>query len=62
MEKRVVVTGIGALTSLGSDWSSFEANLKGGVSGIRYMPDWERYKNMSTKLGGPVLDFETPAH
>ena len=62
MVKRVVVTGTGALTSLGSDWSSFEANLKGGVSGIRHMPEWERYKNMSTQLAGPVLDFETPAH
>jgi 3-oxoacyl-[acyl-carrier-protein] synthase II len=62
MVKRVVVTGTGALTSLGSDWSSFEANLKGGVSGIRHMSEWERYKNMSTQLAGPVLDFETPAH
>jgi 3-oxoacyl-[acyl-carrier-protein] synthase II len=59
--KRVVVTGMGAISSLGQDWSSFRANLDAGVSGIRYMTDWDRFDRLNTRLGGPV-DFETPGH
>ncbi len=59
--KRVVVTGMGAISSLGQDWSSFRANLEAGVSGIRYMTDWDRFDRLNTRLGGPV-DFETPGH
>lgn len=60
--KRVVVTGFGNITSLGSDWSSVQANLQQGVSGIRHMAEWECFDNLSTKLAGPVTDFEAPAH
>lgn len=62
MTKRVVVTGSGALTSLGSDWQTFQRNLADGVSGIRYMQDWDCYDKLNTRLGGPILDFEIPAH
>ncbi len=60
--KRVVVTGIAGITSLGSDWSSVSANLRAGKSGIRYMPDWERFDGLNTRLGGPVTDFTVPEH
>jgi 3-oxoacyl-[acyl-carrier-protein] synthase II len=60
--KRVVVTGFGNITSLGSDWQSFQANLQRGASGIVRMEQWQCYKNLSTKLGGPVTDFEVPGH
>jgi len=59
--KRVVVTGMGAISSLGHDWASFRANLDAGVSGIRYMTDWDRFDKLTTRLGGPV-DFEIPSH
>lgn len=62
MTKRVVVTGSGAVTSLGNDWASFQQNLAGHVSGIRYMEDWDCYTKLNTRLGGPVIDFEVPAH
>lgn len=62
MTKRVVVTGVGSITSLGSDWPSFQANLQRGASGIVRMEEWQRYQNLSTKLGGPVTDFEVPSH
>jgi 3-oxoacyl-[acyl-carrier-protein] synthase II len=26
------------------------------------MPDWDRYTEVNTRLGGPVLDFKPPAH
>jgi 3-oxoacyl-[acyl-carrier-protein] synthase II len=62
MLNRVVVTGAGNITSLGNDWQSFQTALAQGSSGIRYMPEWECFRNMGTRLAGPVTDFETPAH
>lgn len=62
MSKRVVVTGFGAITSLGCDWDSFSVGLKNDVSGIRYMPEWDVYPGLNTRLAGPVLDFEVPSH
>ena len=60
--KRVVVTGIGGITSLGDDWSTISDNFRNNRSGIRYMPDWEQYPDLTTRLGGPVMDFRVPAH
>jgi 3-oxoacyl-[acyl-carrier-protein] synthase II len=62
MNARVVVTGSGVITTLGRDWKGFEARLHAGDSGIRYMPEWERYNNLNTKLAGPVPDFSVPPH
>ena len=60
--KRVVVTGMAGITSLGSDWASIEANFRANRSGIRYMPEWERFSELNTRLGGPIDDFQVPAH
>jgi 3-oxoacyl-[acyl-carrier-protein] synthase II len=60
--RRVVVTGIGGITSLGSDWPTIEAKLRANVSGIARMNDWDRFKDLNTRLGGPVLDFQLPPH
>ena len=34
--KRVVVTGMGGITAIGSDWNTVEKNLRAGVTGIEY--------------------------
>lgn len=60
--KRVVITGMGGVTALGDDWSTFGRGLRQGVSGIRTLPHWAEYRNLATQLGGPVQDFELPAH
>ena len=60
--KRVVVTGMAGVTSLGSDWPSIEAAFREGRSGIRYMHEWDRFGELNTRLGGPVDDFVTPKH
>ena len=62
MTKRVVVTGAGVISSLGSSWAQFSDNLKNKVSGIRYMSDWDAFADLNTRLAGPVLDFEKPSH
>ncbi|WP_299268834.1 beta-ketoacyl-ACP synthase [uncultured Psychrosphaera sp.] len=60
--KRVVITGMSAITSLGSDWATFEANLKKGVNAVKYMPEWERFDGLNTRLAAPITDFVRPKH
>ena len=60
--KRVVVTGMASITSLGQNWETFSSNLRDKQSGIRYMDEWDVYEGLNTRLGGPVLDFEKPSH
>ena len=60
--RRVVVTGMAGITSLGSDWTSIEANFSGNRSGIRYMHEWDRFTELNTRLAGPVDDFVVPGH
>lgn len=62
MVNRVVVTGAGIQSSLGSDWETFRRHLREGKSGICRIPEWDCYSELNTRLGGPVLDFEVPAH
>lgn len=60
--KRVVVTGMAGITSLGSDWASIEANFSANRSGIRRMDEWDRFTELNTRLAGPVDDFAVPRH
>lgn len=60
--KRVVVTGMAGITSLGSDWASIAAHFSSNRSGIRYMQEWDRFTELNTRLAGPVDDFAVPKH
>lgn len=60
--KRVVVTGMSGLSSLGQDWDTVRGNLVAGRTGIQGMPEWSRFEGLLTGLGAPVPDFEVPAH
>ncbi|HXR01345.1 MAG TPA: beta-ketoacyl-ACP synthase [Pseudomonas sp.] len=60
--KRVVVTGMAGITSLGSDWASIEANFNNDRSGIRRMDEWDRFSELNTRLAGPIDDFVVPSH
>ncbi|OCG62827.1 beta-ketoacyl-ACP synthase II [Gilliamella sp. wkB18] len=62
MTKRVVITGMGGVTSLGNDWNSIESSLKKLENAVRYMPEWEVYEGLHTKLGAPIDNFEIPEH
>jgi 3-oxoacyl-[acyl-carrier-protein] synthase II len=59
---RVVVTGIGGVSALGSDWASIEAGLRARRNAVRTMPEWDRYDEMGTRLAAPIPDFTPPAH
>ena len=56
-KRRVVVTGGGMVSALGRDWETAYANLKTCKNKIRYMPEWERYTKMNTRLACP---FDEP--
>lgn len=60
--KRVVVTGMAGITSLGSDWDSIAQAVIEKRNGIRYMTDWDVYADLNTRLAGPIPDFAPPAH
>lgn len=59
--KRVVVTGMAAITPVGNDWETVAQKLKAQTTGIQRMADWDKYKGLNTRLGAPV-DFTRPAH
>lgn len=60
--KRVVVTGMSGITSLGESADQVFEQFAQGRSGIRYMPDWEIYTDLRSKLAGPVESFTVPKH
>ena len=59
---RVVVTGIGGVSALGSDWATIESGLRACRNAVRTMPEWDRHTEMGTRLAAPILDFAPPAH
>ena len=58
---RVVVTGMAGFCPLGGSWDDIADRLGQHVSGIRYMPDWDQYEDMRTRLAGVIPQFELPA-
>ncbi len=59
--RRVVITGMAAITPIGNDWETVAKNLKAQKTGIRYMDDWDKYEGLNTRLAAPV-DFSRPEH
>lgn len=62
MTRRVVVTGMAGFSPIGNDWDQIRASLLARRSGIRYIPEWEKYNGLLTRLAGPVENFSLPAH
>lgn len=60
--KRVVVTGMAGITSLGETADQIFAQFEQGSSGIRYMPEWEQFTDLRSKLAGPVASYTIPKH
>lgn len=55
--RRVVVTGVGALSPLGNDWPSVLARLKGKENAIVVMDMLAQYEGMLTRLAAPTVPF-----
>lgn len=59
--KRVVITGMGALTPIGNNWETVAENLKAQKTGIQKIDDWDKYEGLNTRLAAPV-EFSRPKH
>jgi len=55
-QRRVVVTGTGAVTPLGNDVETLWDNIKKGKSGIKRLES-EQYKDIRTKIAGYIEEF-----
>ncbi|UPW19353.1 beta-ketoacyl-ACP synthase [Agarivorans sp. TSD2052] len=62
MSQRVVVTGMGGITAFGDNWHDIQAKLKLGENAVRYMPEWERFTDMHTRLAAPIDELELPKY
>jgi 3-oxoacyl-[acyl-carrier-protein] synthase II len=56
-DRRVVITGLGAVSPLGTDVETFWSNLKNGVSGIRTIDAFDTTA-YDCRIGGQVRDFD----
>ncbi|MFJ5761147.1 beta-ketoacyl-ACP synthase II [Neobacillus sp. NPDC093182] len=56
MNRRVVITGYGAITPLGNDVETLWSNIKNSKSGIKKI-EFEGYEDINTKIGGRIDDF-----
>lgn len=60
--RRVVVTGMGGISALGRTWTDIRAGMTAGRNTIRFMPEWDHYDDMNTRLASSIDDFTAPAH
>lgn len=61
MKRRVVVTGGSCISSLGMETEEIFNNLHALKNRIVRMDDWDKFKQMNTRLAGPVL-YDLPEY
>lgn len=59
--KRVVITGIGAISPLGHDWETVRARLQSRRNAVQYIEEWDDYEGLNTRVGAPAMAFDLPA-
>lgn len=59
--KRVVVTGVGAVTPIGNDAKTFWSNIKAGVNGVDLVKSFD-VSEMKTKIAGEIKDLDVTEH
>jgi len=52
--KRVVISGVGAVSALGDDVASLVDGIERGRSGVRYMEGWGEYVGLRSLVGAPA--------
>ncbi|WP_377158303.1 beta-ketoacyl-ACP synthase [Roseateles sp. UC29_93] len=55
--RRVVVTGIGAISPLGCDWASVLAHLRSRRNAVQHIDEWDEYEGLNTRVGVPAAPF-----
>lgn len=60
LTRRVVVTGIGAVTAIGNCWQDARQRLRAGRNAVVRMDEWDVYDGLYTRLAAPVAGFRRP--
>ena len=58
--KRVVITGVGAISPLGHDWAAVHARLREERNAVQRLAEWDKYEGLNTRLGAPAAPFALP--
>jgi 3-oxoacyl-[acyl-carrier-protein] synthase II len=58
MKRRVVITGMGILSPVGNDPSTFWKNLIAGTNGIRQITKFEIDERFASRIAGELTDFD----
>ena len=61
MSGRVVVTGMGGISPLGSTWGEVREKLRASISGVSHIDEWAGCDGMQSQLGAKAA-FSPPAH
>jgi 3-oxoacyl-[acyl-carrier-protein] synthase II len=56
--RRVAVTGMGGVTSMGDDYVEIRRRMRAGETGLCLIPEWLELEDLGVKVGGPVTHFE----
>jgi len=51
---------MGGISALGSAWPDVEARLRVGRNCVRYVQEWEAYRDLNARLAAPIDDFAPP--
>jgi len=60
--RRVVITGMGGLSPIGHSWPEVEKALHSYRNNVHYMPEWEMFSGLNSRLGSALPPFQFPAH
>ena len=52
--KRVVISGVGAVSAMGNDVSSLVKGIEDGRSAVHYMEGWDQYIGLRSLVGAPA--------
>ena len=52
--KRVVISGVGAVSAMGNDVSSLVKGIEDGRSAVHYMEGWDQYTGLRSLIGAPA--------
>lgn len=61
--KRVVITGIGAVTAFGKEWAEVKAAFQRKQNAVQTIEEWaERYPELEARLGAEIHHYHPPKH
>ncbi len=62
MNRRVAITGVGAISPLGNDWNAVRGRLREFRNAVAVVEDWRQYEGLNTNLGAAAAPFDLPTH